>query len=313
MIERRKSRLKVSRLCQIAGVSRSGYYGYVRSLVILSEREEQDRRDFERILEAYRYRNRHKGAKELYMMLAGHFGILMNLKKIRRLMKKYGLFCPIRKANPYRRMIRAIQTNSIHDNLLNRDFKQKIPRKVFLTDITYLYYPHGEKAFLSTIFDAATHEIVSHKTSRTIDLPFVLDSVHILCDVTNEEFAEGAMIHSDQGCHYTSSRFQNLVKEKNLLQSMSRRGNCWDNAPQESFFGHMKDELHLEKCHDFESVVAEVDDFIDYYNYDRYQWGLAKMTPVEYREFLLTGMSRKEQNRTKRKDDRLDRQSSKKQ
>jgi transposase InsO family protein len=246
------------------------------------------------------------------MTLEGQKGIVMNLKKIRRLMKKFGLFCPVRKANPYKRMMKAIQTNKICENHLNREFKQMIPRKVFLTDITYLLYHHGNKAYLSTIIDLATKEVVSHQVSRTMELPFVLDSIHLLCDKSSEEFAKDAFIHSDQGSHYTSYAFQDLVKESQLGQSMSRKGNCWDNAPQESFFGHMKDGLHLEQCFNFEELKEEVDDYIDYYNNDRYQWGLARMTPAQYHMFLKYGIvpDKTKQNKAKIKDDCLQRQSS---
>ena len=98
------------------------------------------------------------------------------------------------------------------------------------------------------------------------------------------------LIHSDQGCHYTSYKFIQLIKDSNLRQSMSRRGNCWDNAPQESFFGHMKDEIDLSKCRDFSDVKYKIDDWIDYYNNDRYQWQLAKLSPNEFYQFITTGI-----------------------
>lgn len=97
------------------------------------------------------------------------------------------------------------------------------------------------------------------------------------------------LIHSDQGCHYTSYKFIQLIKDSNLRQSMSRRGNCWDNAPQESFFGHMKDEIDLSNCRDFPDVKYKIDDWIDYYNNDRYQWQLAKLSPNEFYQFITTG------------------------
>lgn len=264
------------------------------------------------ILEAYRLRKRDKGARSIKMALEGHFGIIMNLKKIRRLMKKNGLFCKIRKPNPYRRMMKALQTNSVFENKLNREFDQRVPRKVFLTDITYVFYHQGDRAYLSTVLDLATKEVASHQLSRSLEIPFVLDTIHVLADETSIPFAKDAYIHSDQGAHYTSRQFQKAVKEAHLGQSMSRRGNCWDNAPQESFYGHMKDELNLEGCDSFESLKAEIDDYIDYYNNDRYQWRLGKRAPVQYRDYLLSGGIPKVRNKTKGKDDRLGRLSSSK-
>ena len=98
------------------------------------------------------------------------------------------------------------------------------------------------------------------------------------------------IIHSDQGAHYTSIRFKELLKENNWLQSMSRRGNCWDNAPQESFYGHMKDEIDITNCKNFDDIKLIIDDYMDYYNTERYQWNLAKLSPNEYYEYLITGI-----------------------
>ena len=96
-----------------------------------------------------------------------------------------------------------------------------------------------------------------------------------------------AFIHSDQGAHYTSPIFQNLLKKKGLGQSMSRKGNCWDNAPQESFFGHFKDEALLKECQSLEELKREIKRYMMYHNTARYQWNLKKMTPVGYRNHLL--------------------------
>lgn len=96
--------------------------------------------------------------------------------------------------------------------------------------------------------------------------------------------------HSDQGCHYTSIQFRQLLKDKNLRQSMSRKGNCWDNAPQESFFGHMKDEIDISACNTFSELKVVIDDYMDYYNKERYQWGLAKLSPDEYYTYCITGI-----------------------
>jgi hypothetical protein len=79
------------------------------------------------------------------------------------------------------------------------------------------------------------------------------------------------------------------LKNKELRQSMSRRGNCWDNAPQESFFGHMKDEIHLERCNTYDELCNEIDNYMDYYNNERYQWELAKLAPNQYAAYLITG------------------------
>ena len=275
-------------LCDIANVSKSGYYNWVASENNRLKKEEQDRRDFDLILKAYNYKGYNKGARGIYMRLL-HMNppIIMNVKKIRRLMKKYNLICPIRQANPYRRLAKALKTNNVADNLLNREFRKHGPRKILLTDITYIIY-NGKKCYLSTILDAFTKEVLSYVLSESLEVDFVLETVNQLIDRHGISLSTETLIHSDQGCHYTSCSFIQLLKDKELRQSMSRRGNCWDNAPQESFFGHMKDEIDLSKCETFNDVKQIINDWIYYYNNERYQWDLAKLSPVEYYKFVTT-------------------------
>lgn len=284
------NQLSVSMLCEIAGVSRSGYYRWVNSADIRDEREKKDREDFELILKAYSQHGYSKGARGIYMCMV-HWKppVVMNLKKIRRLMDKYGLMCPVRKANPYRRMAKALKTNHVADNLLNRKFTEYGPRNVLLTDITYLPY-NGVFAYLSTILDAYTKQILSYVLSDSLEMDFVLETVEKLVKNHGIELTKETLIHSDQGCHYTSIRFIQLVNDKELRQSMSRKGNCWDNAPQESFFGHMKDEIDISECIKYREVKAIIDDWMDYYNSERYQWQLGKLSPDEYYGYITTGI-----------------------
>ena len=269
--------LKISKLCEISGVSRSGYYNWCASESSRNVREDSDRQDFQLILEAYRYRGYDKGARGIHMRLLHSPGIIMNVKKIRRLMRKYNLICPIRRANPYRRMAKALATSNVAANVVNREFKRQA-RKVLLTDITYLFFGKNGKCYLSTILDAFTHEVLSYRVSVSLKVDFVLETMDRLiaehgCTLDNE-----AIVHSDQGCHYTSYAFIQKLKDAAFVQSMSRRGNCWDNSPQESFFGHMKDEIAdlINACKSFDEVVARIDDWMDYYNNDRGQWELKK-------------------------------------
>ena len=289
MTQKENNLLTVSMLCEIAHVSRSGYYNWVNSEDMRIKKGNKDKKDFEIILQAYQYRGYNKGARSIYMRLI-HMNppIVMNVKKIRRLMKKYNLFCPIRKANPYRRMAKALKTNNVADNILNREFKEHGPRMVLLTDITYIPY-HNTKCYLSVILDAFTKEILSYVLSESLEVDFVLETVNQLIEKHGISLSTKTLVHSDQGCHYTSYSFIQILKDKKLRQSMSRRGNCWDNAPQESFFGHMKDEINLSKCRIFNDVKTIINDWIDYYNNERYQWNLAKLSPVEYYKYITTG------------------------
>lgn len=282
--------LSVEMLCEIAGVSRSGYYAWVSAIPDRLQREEEDRADFKLILIAYNKRGYTKGARGIYMCLL-HMDppIVMNLKKIRRLMKKYHLYCPVRRANPYRQMAKAIKTSNYADNLLQREFECYGPRMVLLTDITYIPY-NGTFAYLSVILDAFTKQILSYVLSSSLEIDFVKETVEILIRDHGISLHKETIVHSDQGCHYTSLTFIKILKDNDLRQSMSRRGNCWDNAPQESFFGHMKDHIsdRIAECTRFDQVKYHVDDYMDYYNNDRYVWELAYLSPNEYYKFVTT-------------------------
>ena len=288
VLHSRNNKLNLTLLCKLANVSRSGYYSWLHNPNRLI-REEQDKKDFELILRAYQFKGYDKGVNGIYMRLL-HMGVVMNRKKIRRLMRKYNLFCPIRKENPYRRLTKAMSTNYVADNLLNREFEEHGARYAILTDITYLFYGKDrQKAYLSVMKDAYTKEILAYKLSTTLEVDFVLETLMMLIRDHRDELTAETLIHSDQGSHYTSIRYIELLKDKGLRQSMSRRGNCWDNAPQESFFGHMKDELDLTNCITFEQLEEEIDRYMDYYNNDRYQWDLAKLSPKEYYLYITTG------------------------
>ena len=289
LVKRPGHQMTVSEMCRYAGVSRSGYYRWVAAAPKREQKERRDWEEYQKVLAAYEFRGYDKGSRGIHMRLL-HEGIRMNRKKIVRLMRKYALTCPIRKANPYRRMAKAMRTNKVADNLLKREFRQHGPRKVLLTDITYLPL-NGEFLYLSVVLDVCTAEALAHVLSRSLEVDFVLQTLQLLALNHPECINSDVMIHSDQGCHYTSVKFQELAADLGLRQSMSRRGNCWDNAPQESFFGHMKDELRKRSSNwlTFYDVKASIDDWIDYYNNDRYRWDLEKLSPAEYYTFITTG------------------------
>ena len=290
-----KNALSITYLCESAGVSRSGFYAYMQNKKdpgsYLNQKEIQDQKDLDLILKAYRHRGYAKGRRGIRMQLL-HKRIVMNEKKISRLMKKFNLVCSIRKANPYRRMMKALKTNNVAQNLLERNFESYGPGYVLLTDITYLFFSRARiKAYLSVIKDAFTKQVKAYVVSLSLEEDFVLETIEILFINHKDDIHTDALLHSDQGAHYTSYKFIELLKSKETRQSMSRKGNCWDNAPQESFFGHMKDEIgDLKKVETFEELKAVIDDYMDYYNTERYQYELAKLSPNEYAEYYKTGI-----------------------
>jgi len=290
MTQRDNNLLNIVWLCKAAGVSRSGYYHYLDTEDIRQQREEQDRQDFQIVLKAYQFRGYKKGARSIYMRLL-HMNppVHMNIKKIRRLMKKYRLFCPIRRSNPYRRMMRELKTNNFAPNILNREFEKHGPRAVLLTDITYIINGKAPRCYMSTIIDGCTKELLAWALSDSLEIDFVLETVNQLIENHGISLTAETLLHSDQGAHYTSIQFVQMIKDNELRQSMSRKANCWDNAPQESFFGHMKDEIDISRSLTFKEIHKEISDWADYYNNDRYQWDLAKLSPAEYYKYLVTG------------------------
>jgi transposase InsO family protein len=285
------NRLNIKLLCEIAGVSRSGYYYWLSTEKDRIKRQEEDDADFAIILDAFKFRGYDKGSRGIQMRLI-HLKppILMNRKKIQRLMRKYNLYCPIRRANPYRKMAKALKEARAVPNTLNREFKKHGPRAVLLSDITYIPRRGGKYTYLCVIMDAFTKQVLAYVISLTCEADFVLETVNMLMEKYGSELTTDVLFHTDQGCQYTSYKFRDILKSFNIRQSMSRKANCWDNAPQESFFGHMKSDIRLNPSDAASTISRKIHDWIDYYNKDRYQWTLAKLSPDEFCEYYKTGI-----------------------
>jgi putative transposase len=230
--------------------------------------------------------NRHKqktGIRLLKMLIERDSGEIFNLKRITRIKKKYKLVTQKRRRKKIRQ---AYQESVIHKaapNILEQCFKVDKARAVFSTDVTYLINRHGNRAYLSAVKDLATNEIVGHEVSFRNDLNLVMKSIENALKGVKKK---GLIIHSDQGFQYTHEVYRNRLKRGGITQSMSRRGNCLDNAPIESFFGHMKDELDYKNINNIDKLKDEVARYMDYYNKKRPQWSLKRKTPVEYRSLL---------------------------
>ena len=286
---------KIDYLCQIANVSRSGYYSHLKIKHEGSIKEIRDLELLTIVRQSMNYKGYKKGSRQIAMRINRIYkeqGLdrMINRKCVQRIMRKFDISCPIRKPNPYRRMMKATKEHRTLKNIVNRQFKSGEVGKILLTDITYLHYKgHKEVAYLSTIKDAQTNEIISYELSKSLSLDIAINTINKISN--NKYLSKKPIIHSDQGFHYTSPRFQNVVKGLNIEQSMSRRGNCWDNAPQESYFGHMKQEIksviNYEEVNEFNELSTIISKYINYYNNERPQWNLKKLTPVEYRNQLI--------------------------
>lgn len=287
-IEQNQFKRMTKYFCDLLEVSRSGYYSYLEAAERREAREKLDLEAKKIILKAFNRRGYKKGSRSIKMILENDYNIIFSRKKIQRIMNKYGIVCPHRRANPYKKIAKATKEHQVVSNKLNREFKQGVPGKVLLTDITYLPYNGNCMAYLSTVKDASTNEILAYHVSDRITLDIATQTIHKLVNNKKVTLHKDAFIHSDQGSHYTSPRYQKLLKKYGLGQSMSRRGNCWDNAPQESFFGHLKDEVDYQSCKTLKELKAKINHYMVYYNNYRYQWNLKKMTPIQYRNHLLT-------------------------
>lgn len=148
---------QIKHLCKISGVSTSGYYRYISTKEIRENKEDKDLLLKNMILEAFNFKGYKKGSRSIKMFLENKFGIIINRKCIQRIMRKYNIFCPIRKANPYRRMMKATMEHRVCPNLVKRNFKQDEVGKIILTDITYLPYSNSKTAYLSVMKDAQTN------------------------------------------------------------------------------------------------------------------------------------------------------------
>jgi len=270
-------------LCDIASVSVSGYCKYFKDK---GRRKEKDKNDYLLIKEVFDGKKSKIGARTIKMELETR-SVTMNLKKIRRIMNKYGLYCKIRRVNRARVSLKKNKENMFVKNHLQREFKQSIPYRWASTDITYIKHC-GRFSFLSVVKDLASGEVITWRLSKEMNLELVLGTIDnlVIYFKNNGLNLDQLLLHSDQGFQYTNVDYHKRLKELNITQSMSRRGNSVDNAPIESFFGHMKDETEYSKLNfsELENLIAK---YMIEYNYKRRQWSRQRMSPVCYRNYLL--------------------------
>jgi transposase InsO family protein len=262
------------------GISRSNYYAILKNSsygMAEAVRKEKDDADIELIKDVIAYRGYPKGTRMVSMMMKRLKGVNMGRKKVQRLMRKAGLLCKVRQAKSSRKAARELLDRNCCPNLLNRKFRIARPFQHLLTDVTYLKHRNNETAYLSPIKDAATGMILTHAVSDTQNMELT-DQMFMGLDTSN--IPMGALFHSDQGALYLTDAFQKKIRKMGMKESMSRRGNCWDNASMESFFGHFKDEVDY-KDQNLSGIDYAVFQYVQYYNNERPQWNRNKMTPFE--------------------------------
>ena len=271
VIYRHKDKYSISDMCRVLGVSRSGYYGFVKRM----DKPAKDLELSELIRECQQETRQTYGYRRVTIWLERK-GIHHNPKTILRVMNKYSLLSVVRR----RRYCNYSQALHRYDNLLNRDFHADRPNQKWVTDISYIRTSQGF-LYLSVIRDLYDRSIVAYKTSTVQNINLVLNTIKAA--KIKEKVTGELQLHSDQGFQYTSPAYYNLTKSYNITPSMSRRGNPYDNALAESFFSILKTEcIYRTKIKTFAEARQLIDDYIYFYNHQRIQ-SKTKLTPLELR------------------------------
>ena len=274
------------RILKETGIPKSTYYELLNNEAYgMSGRRRLAREDEDILLvrKVADYKGYAKGYRQISMMMEDVTGKTMSENRVLYLMRKYGMRTHIRRPSKNRKAMKELMQRNGKENLLMRRFKLHRPNEVRLTDVTYLDYGDGHRAYGSASIDPVTNRLVCFVVSESNDLQLALDT---LSAMDAYPAVKGGIIHSDQGILYFTDDFQAAVSDRNLVQSMSRRGNCWDNAPQESFFGHFKDESGYRECKTLDELREKVQDYSVYYNEERRIHSHGKMTPAEYEAYL---------------------------
>ena len=207
----------------------------------------------------------------------------INHKTVQRLMKELGLVCRVRmkKYRSYKG-----EVGKVADNLLDRDFHAEKPNQKWTTDVTE-FRLFGQKLYLSPIMDLCSGDVVTYTLSESPNLLMVTTMLEQAVKILPEK--HNLILHSDQGWHYQHKQYRKLLEENGITQSMSRKGNCYDNAAMESFFGHLKSELlYLQEFESVDHFKRELIAYIDYYNNKRIKAKLKGLPPALHRQQALS-------------------------
>ena len=272
VIYRHKEQYSISEMCRIFKVSRSGYYGYVSRMDIPAKGLELAKK----IRECQAKTKQTYGYRRVHIWLERQ-GISHNPKTVLRIMNKYNLLSQVRRCRTYRRLGEHLHK---YPNLLNREFTASKPNEKWVTDISYIQTKQGV-LYLSMIRDLYDSSIVAYKTGTEQTVNLVTETIRLA--KKKEKVTAELQLHSDQGFQYTSNAYFNLTKEYNITPSMSRRGNCYDNAMAENFFGILKAEcINRRKILTYDEACLIISEYIDFYNNERIQLK-TKLTPLEKR------------------------------
>ncbi|WP_420842609.1 IS3 family transposase [Fervidibacillus albus] len=263
-------------LCDVAGVSRAAYYKWLNR--IPSSREMENEEIIKEMKVIHKHVDGIYGYRRMKLNINRKLGKKVNHKRIYRLMKMAGIQSVIR-----RKKTRYKRSNPQHvaENLLNREFTAEKPNEKWVTDVTELKYGSSKKAYLSAILDLHDGSIISYVLGHSNNNDLVFKT---LDPAINRLDGDHPLIHSDRGFQYTSHGFKRRIEEAGMTHSMSRIGRCIDNGPMESFWGALKcEKYYLHKYETFEELSKAIDEYIYFYNNERYQERLNGLSPIEYR------------------------------
>ena len=276
VIYRHKEKYSISKMCRFFGVSRSGYYDYVKRM----DMPAKDLPLAEKIKECQDECGKTYGYRRVHIWLERK-GIYHNPKTVLRVMQKYNLLSVIRRKK-YRNYSKYLHR---YPNLLNRDFKADRPNQKWVTDISYIKTAQGT-LYLSVIRDLYDNSIVVYKTGTQQNVNLVLSTIRAA--KKKEKVTAELQLHSDQGFQYTSQAYFKLTKSYGITPSMSRRGNPYDNALAENFFSILKTEcIYRTKLQTYEEARLLIDEYIHFYNNQRIQLK-TKLTPQELRSQFVS-------------------------
>ena len=272
VIYRHRDEYPVTVMCRFFGVSRSGYYDFVKRL----GRPEYDAELAEKIQECQNKVDKTYGYRRVWRWLRDR-NIQRNPKTVLRIMKKYGLLSEIRRR---RKWVNLGQQLHKYENLLKRQFRADRPNIKWVTDISYIHTKEGV-LYLSMIRDLYDNSIVAYKTATQQTVNLVLDTIRLAMKKEKKRVAAELQLHSDQGFQYTSQGYFNLTQSYGITPSMSSKGNPYDNAMAENFFSILKTEcIYRHKPKTFREANDLIDRYIYFYNYERIQikTGVAPLT-----------------------------------
>ena len=272
VIYRHRDEYPVTVMCRFFGVSRSGYYDYVKRL----GRPEYDAELAEKIQECQNKVDKTYGYSRVWRWLRDR-NIQRNPKTVLRIMKKYGLLSEIRRR---RKWVNLGQQLHKYENLLKRQFRADRPNIKWVTDISYIHTKEGV-LYLSMIRDLYDNSIVAYKTATQQTVNLVLDTIRLAMKKEKKRVAAELQLHSDQGFQYTSQGYFNLTQSYGITPSMSSKGNPYDNAMAENFFSILKTEcIYRHKPKTFREANDLIDRYIHFYNHERIQikTGVAPLT-----------------------------------